>query len=239
MKDRRVHVVADTGSTNADVRARADDWLEGTWLRAERQSAGQGRLGRRWESPSGNLYASTLIRLRPDDPPITGLSLMLGVAVHSALSELMPDAGFQLKWPNDVMAGSGKLAGMLLEKEGQSVVAGVGVNVASAPDLPDRETVALAELAGGAGIDAEGVLLALLLKFDEWLGRWRQGGTDAIIPAWTQRAHPRGTPLVVKTGTATPQLGRFQGLHADGALILLQEDGTSQIIRSGDVGILP
>lgn len=238
LKD-RICRVAETGSTNADLRARAMDWPEGKWLRAERQNAGRGRLGRAWQSPSGNLHASTLIRLQPNDPPTPSLGLMLGVAVHSALADLMPDALIQLKWPNDLMAGGAKLAGMLLEREGECVIAGVGVNVASAPRLPDRDTIALADLAGGAGADAAHVLAALVPALDSWLARWRRDGSSAIIAAWLARAHPLGTALVVASGTDAPQRGRFCGLNADGALILEREDGTSQLIHSGDVGILP
>ncbi|MBN8832608.1 MAG: biotin--[acetyl-CoA-carboxylase] ligase [Sphingomonadales bacterium] len=234
----RIRLVPETGSTNADLRLLAADWPEGQWLRAERQTAGRGRLGRDWRSPSGNLYASTLIRLRPGDPPVTGLGLMLGVAVHAALSALMPQAPIHLKWPNDIMAGPAKLAGMLLEREGDAVVAGIGINVATAPELPDRPTVALADLPGGARIDAAQVLDALVPSFDHWLAEWRQGGTAAIIAAWLPRAHPVGTRLIVSAGTDRPQQGRFLGLNADGALILGLEDGTRHVIHSGDVGVL-
>jgi len=237
--DRRIHLVPETGSTNADLRAQAADWPEGHWLRAERQTAGRGRLNREWQSPAGNLYASTLIRLQPDDPPVTGLSLMMGLAVHDALADLLPGAPIQLKWPNDVMADGAKLAGMLLEREGNAIIAGVGINVASAPALPDRRTIALADLPGGASRDAAAVLDALIAAFDTWLARWREGGAGVLIPAWTARAHPPGTALVVTAGTGAPQTGRFGGLDADGALILLCDDGSRQIVHSGDVGILP
>lgn len=236
----RVRLVAETGSTNADLRVLAGAGLpEGHWLRAERQTAGRGRLGRDWLSPAGNLHASTLIRLRPGDPPVTGLGLLLGIAAHAALSELLPHGAFLLKWPNDVMVGGAKLAGMLLEREGDGVVAGIGVNVASAPQLPDRETIALADLPGGTTIDAVAVLDALVPAVDHWLALWRAQGNGAIIAAWLKRAHPVGTLLNVSGGSITPQCGRFLGLGGDGALILGLEDGTQIIIHSGDVGMLP
>jgi BirA family biotin operon repressor/biotin-[acetyl-CoA-carboxylase] ligase len=236
----RIRLVAETGSTNADLKALATSgWPEGQWLRAEHQTAGRGRLGRDWTGPKGNLQASTLIRLRPTDPPVSGLGLMLGVAVHAALAGLMPRAAFQLKWPNDVMLGAAKLSGMLLEREGDCVVLGVGVNVCEAPRLPDRETIALADLEGGQGWTAAEVLDALVPAFDHWLATWRDGGTAAIVGAWLQRAHPVGTRLSVSTATHLPQQGRFLGLDADGALILGLDDGTSHVIHSGDVGVLP
>ncbi len=170
---------------------------------------------------------------------MTGLGLLLGVAVQSALSKLMPRTDFQLKWPNDVMIGHAKLAGMLLEREGESVIAGIGINVAAAPALPDRETIALAELPGGEAVDAAAVLDALVPAVDQWLGCWRAEGNAAIIAAWLARAHPAGTKLRVSTGADQPQHGRFMGLGGDGALILGLEDGTQHIIHSGDVGMLP
>jgi len=235
----RIRIVPETGSTNADLKALAPSgWPEGQWLRAERQTAGRGRLGREWRSPEGNLYASTLIRLRPTDPPVVGLGLMLGVAVHAALAGLMPEAAFQLKWPNDVMVGAAKLSGMLLEREGDTIVIGIGINVREAPRVPDRETIALADLPGGEGVTAAVVQEALVRALDQWLGHWREGGTAAIIPAWLERAHPVGSRLSVSSATRLPQIGRFLGLDADGALILGLDGGTSQIIHSGDVGVL-
>ena len=235
---RQIHLVAQTGSTNEDVRAQAKDWPEGDWLRAERQIAGRGRRGRQWESPTGNLYASTLIRLKPHDPPIAGLSLMVGVAVHAALVEIAPGAAVMLKWPNDVMVGSAKLSGMLLEREGDCIIVGVGINVTHAPRLEDRETIALADLPGGQAIDAQMLMQALAQTFDHWLAGWREGASPAINKAWLERAHPIGTSLLVSTGPDSRQQGRFLGLDGDGALILEREDGTSQLIHSGDVGML-
>jgi BirA family biotin operon repressor/biotin-[acetyl-CoA-carboxylase] ligase len=235
----RIRLVAETGSTNADLRALAiAGWPEGNWLRAERQTAGRGRLGREWQSLEGNLHASTLIRLRPTDPPVTGLGLLLGVSVQSALSDLLPHGAFQLKWPNDVMLSGAKLAGMLLEREGEWVIAGIGINVASAPPLADRETIALANVPGGESITAAQVLDALILSLDHWLMRWRAGGSAEIITAWENRAYPIGTRLTVKTGVDEPLIGQFLGLNADGALILSLDDGSQQVIHSGDVGVL-
>lgn len=234
----RIHLIPETGSTNADLRARAADWPEGDWLRAERQTDGRGRLGREWRSPQGNLHASTLIRLRPDDPPVTSLGLMLGVAVHAALSALLPAVALHLKWPNDVMCGPAKLSGMLLEREGDCVIAGAGINVVQAPALPDRQTIALADLPDGMHLTAQATLEALVPAFDHWLAIWRTGGTSAIIAAWLPRAHQPGTRLTVTTGADQPQIGHFLGLDRDGALILGLDGGTEIVVHSGDVGVL-
>lgn len=216
----------------------AQGWDEGHWLRAERQSAGRGRLGRDWRDGAGNLFASTLIRLRPADPPVSGLGLLVGLALHEALRGLAPDAPLSLKWPNDLMAGTAKLAGILLERTGDAVIVGVGVNIASAPAVPGRETAALSALPGGQGIDAAMVLEALAVRLDHWLARWRAEGFAPIRAGWLAAAHSPGTPLVVSQGTDSPLQGQFEGVAEDGALLLRLDEGQVATIRSGDVGFL-
>ncbi|TKD52184.1 biotin--[acetyl-CoA-carboxylase] ligase [Sphingomonas baiyangensis] len=231
-----LHVVAETGSTNADLigLARAGA-VEGTWLRAERQTAGRGRQGRAWASPGGNLYASTLVRLRPGDPPAATLALVAAVALHGTLhAHGLHDAS--LKWPNDVLVGSAKLAGILLERVADAVVIGIGVNVASQPDLPDRATTSLAM----QGIAADPAVLLETLRDDmaRWLRRWRGEGLPAIREAWLARAHPPGTALRAHDGNGAPLEGLFAGLAHDGALILRLADGTTHVMHAGDIHLL-
>ena len=97
-----IRSVAETGSTNDDLAALARDGAaEGLWLHAERQTGGRGRQGRAWFSPPGNLYASTLVRLKLGDPPAPTLALVAAVALHQILSQFAP--GIQIKWPNDLI----------------------------------------------------------------------------------------------------------------------------------------
>ncbi len=234
-----VTLIPETGSTNADMAELVGQgWDEGHWLRAARQTAGRGRLGRDWQDGAGNLQASTLVRLRPGDPPVSGLGLLVGVALHEALARLAPDAGIALKWPNDVTAGPAKLAGILLERVGEAVVVGVGANVAHAPQVEGRVTIALSDLPGGAGIDAAAVAQALADRFDHWLARWRAEGFAPVRAAWLAAAHPVGTRLAVILGAESRLEGGFEGVAQDGALLLRLDDGTRQVIHSGDVGFL-
>src|SRR5436853_1339519 len=109
--------VAETGSTNDDLASLAREGAaEGLWLRAERQTGGRGRQGREWHSPAGNLYASTLVRLRPADPPAPTLALVAAVALHEVASAFAGGARIEIKWPNDLMVGGAKLSGILLER---------------------------------------------------------------------------------------------------------------------------
>jgi BirA family transcriptional regulator, biotin operon repressor / biotin---[acetyl-CoA-carboxylase] ligase len=238
MPTARITLVAETRSTNADLLARADSWPEGHWLRAHRQTAGRGRLGRDWRAAAGNLFASTLIRLQPGDPPVSGLGLLVGVALHEAVRALLPGAGVALKWPNDLMAGKAKLAGILLERQGNAVIVGVGVNVRVAPAVPGRDTMALADLPGGGAIDAARLLDALAARVDGWCTAWRAAGFAPVRTAWLAAAHPIGTRLHVGLDSERHITGRFQGVADDGALLVELDDGTQRLLHSGDVGFL-
>ncbi len=142
-----IRFVAETGSTNADLIAaiRAGERVaEGDWLVADRQTAGRGRQGRAWSDGAGNFMGSTVVRPGPHDPPPPTLALLAGVALHETVITVLADPSrLSLKWPNDLLVGRAKLAGILLEREGEAVVVGIGVNLAAAPTVEGRETVAL------------------------------------------------------------------------------------------------
>lgn len=226
-----IRTVAATGSTNDDVAVLAREGAaEGLWLRAERQTGGKGRQGRVWVSPSGNLYASTLVRLRPGDPPSPTLALLAAVALHEAVALFAP--GVAIKWPNDLVAGGAKLAGILLERQGDWVVIGFGVNLAHHPDLPDRPATSVAALAGGAP-DPAGFAETLAEVFARGLARWRSEGLAPVRAAWLAAAHPVGTALATSEGE-----GLFDGLDESGALRLRLADGTDRVIHAGDVFLL-
>ena len=232
-----VVTVPETGSTNADVLALAKDGAqEGTWLRAERQTGGRGRMGRNWKSPVGNLHCSTLVRLRAGDSPATGLALVAAVAAQEALSGFAPQADLRVKWPNDVMAANAKLCGMLLERGGDAIVVGIGVNVAEAPDVAGRTVTSLRAL--GSAADAAAVFEALITSFALWLDRWRTYGLAPVRNRWIDVAHPAGTPLRASLPDGTAVEGRFETLGEDGALILRLANGAAHAIHAGDVFLL-
>jgi BirA family biotin operon repressor/biotin-[acetyl-CoA-carboxylase] ligase len=135
-----------------------------------------------------------------------------------------------LKWPNDVLLLGKKLAGILLERSGDRVVVGFGVNLASAPDIPGRPATSLA---GAVAPEPFAPLLAA--SFARLLGLWRQNNAPLIAQAWLARAHPIGTLLTVHAGPGEQVSGRFDGLEPDGALRLRREDGSLEVVRAGDV----
>jgi BirA family biotin operon repressor/biotin-[acetyl-CoA-carboxylase] ligase len=231
-----IRTVEETGSTNADMLALAAAGAsEGSWLRAERQTSGKGRQGRAWESPAGNLYASTLVRLRPSDPPAATLALVAAVALEDAVRVFLPSGG-TLKWPNDLLVDGAKLSGILLERAGDAVVIGIGANLAHHPDLPDRPATSLA--AHGASADPATLLDVLAEAFARWLGRWRGEGLDPVRQRWLERGHSTGTALTARLPDGSAVDGLFDGLTHDGALILRLADGSRRVIHAGDVFLI-
>ena len=198
---------------------------EGVWLRAERQTAGRGRQDRRWASPAGNLYASTIVRLRPADPPAPTLALVAAIALHDVV------AIGSLKWPNDLLIEGAKVSGILLERTADAVVIGFGVNLAHAPDL-DRPTTALCRY--GIATNSALMLEKLAAALAERIGQWRDNFAN-IRTAWLAAAHPPGTALAVALPDGERLSGSFDGLTADGALALGLPSGERRIIHAGDV----
>lgn len=230
-----IQTVRETGSTSADLTARlsaGENLPDGTWLVADRQTAGRGRLGRSWIDGAGNFMGSTVVHLRHGDPSPDTLALVAGLALHAVIT---PHVAATLKWPNDVLVDGAKLAGILLERVGDTVIAGIGVNLAQAPELEDRRTVALAEL--GVTIERDAFAADLARQFAEDLDRWRSYGLAPMIARWEAAGHPRGTALSVDEPDGTRLTGQFAGLTEAGALQLRLADGALRVMHAGEVRI--
>lgn len=231
-----LETVAETGSTNADLLARlkaGEVVAEGHWLVADRQDAGRGRAGRVWSDGQGNFMGSTVAVLRAADPLPQTLALVAGLAVHRTVSALLPGAELLLKWPNDLLLGGAKLAGVLLERHGDAVVVGIGVNLMQAPALADRRTTCLAALGCTMTRDEFAVRLA-----QEWLAaltRWHLGEWPVLRQDWLSRAHPTGTLVSVKDREQGELTGAFAGIDDDGVAYLRLADGQRHAIHAGDV----
>jgi BirA family biotin operon repressor/biotin-[acetyl-CoA-carboxylase] ligase len=183
---------------------------------------------------SGNFFGSTLVELAPTDPPAPTLSMAAGVALIRAVEAAAPATGLMLKWPNDLMIGRAKLAGILLERSGNRLVAGFGVNLARAPEVPARETACLASV---ALVTPQGFAPLLAGAFARALELWR---TDQprLMSSWFESAHPIGTPLRVRAGPIEMAEGEFAGIDLDGALRLRLADGTTRVIHAADVSLV-
>ena len=232
-----IQFVEQTGSTNSDLAARligGEAIAEGTWLVADRQIAGRGRQGRSWFDGLGNFMGSSVVHRMAGDPPASTLALVAGLSVYECAVALLADPrALSLKWPNDLMVGRAKAAGILLEGQGTSVIVGIGVNLAGAPDIEGRETIAFSALGPTPDRDVFAHRLADQFALD--LGRWRTYGLDAILARWHAAGHPLGTPLTVHDPDGSMIEGLFDGLAADGSLRLRLADGTMRAIHAGDV----
>jgi BirA family transcriptional regulator, biotin operon repressor / biotin---[acetyl-CoA-carboxylase] ligase len=206
--------------------------VEGDWLVALEQTAGKGRQGREWRTEKGNFFGSTLVELRPGDPPAQSLSLAAGLALVEALDYAVPGVPLLLKWPNDLLLHGGKVAGILLERQGDRVVIGFGVNLAAAPDVPGREP---AHLGGRISPEAFAPLLAAAMTRLVML--WRTTEPAEFARAWLARAHAVGTELNVHADDTKIIRGRFDGIEPDGTLRLRLADGTVEQIRAGDISL--
>jgi BirA family transcriptional regulator, biotin operon repressor / biotin---[acetyl-CoA-carboxylase] ligase len=243
-------VVASTGSTNADLLARAgaDPAVpEGQVLVAEEQTAGRGRLGRTWTSaPGASLMFSVLLRPAAVSAGRRGwLSLLTGVAVASAVRSVTGGTvDAVLKWPNDVLVGERKLAGILAEQspDNAAVVIGAGVNVATPADaLPVSPSgiPATSLLVEGASVARDALLLEVLRQFERWYVAFRAdpdpvrtGLLDAYRPLCATLGREVRVELPVGrfvTGTATD-------LDPDGRLLVADDSGSRPMaISAGDV----
>ncbi|MCX7863786.1 MAG: biotin--[acetyl-CoA-carboxylase] ligase [Novosphingobium sp.] len=232
-----IRFVAQTGSTSTDLAARlmnGECLPEGDWLVADRQTEGRGRQGRTWLDGAGNFMGSTVVHLQGGDPPAQTLALVAGIALHRTVSpHLSSGHEARLKWPNDLMVGSCKLAGILLERVGNAVVIGIGVNLRSTPVIPGRCITALSQC--GKAPERDAFATSLARNFAVELENWRRHELARLISRWLEVGHEIGTPLEVVEGDERKLKGSFAGLNQDGSLQLRLADGSMRAIHAGEV----
>jgi birA, biotin-[acetyl-CoA-carboxylase] ligase region len=229
------------GSTNDEAQrfARAGE-PAGLIVTATEQTQGRGRQRRTWLSPVGGLYCSFL--LRPECPlrRAPELGFLVAVAVAEAVNELL-GAGDRIscKWPNDVLVGGRKIAGILVESSATAgnqlewVVAGIGINLRQHP--PPAEVMFPATCVaeeGAPGITPAEALAPLAARMGYWLARWQCEGFGPVRDAWRGWAHRPGDPLLVRLGD-DEVMGEFVDLDVDGALILQTQQGR-RLVTAGD-----
>ena len=228
--------------TNAEAMRRVLDGERGpTWVIAQRQTAGRGRSGRAWSSQPGNLFASFITAL--DCPPAKAgqLSLVAGVAVVDAIRRAGEVPGLRLKWPNDILVGTAKTGGILVEstsrppQPGPIAVIGVGLNLVSAPDDLGRAATFLANHA--LALSPREALCFLAQTMSDWIGIWNNGeGFAPVREAWLARAGSLGEVLTVNAA-GSPVTGSFAGIDDSGALLIDDADGRQLSFTFGDVSL--
>jgi BirA family biotin operon repressor/biotin-[acetyl-CoA-carboxylase] ligase len=227
---------AELDSTNSEARRLAEAGEAGPiWIIAEKQTAGRGRRGRSWETLSGNLAATLLLRPKASREAVGQLSFAAALAVADVAAHFAPAAAITVKWPNDVLADGRKLAGILLESGTDStggwLAVGIGINLATAPEGTEFPATALAEFAGAPSPDDALALLAA--RFVHWYDAWMSGGFETLRAAWLARAGGLGLPIRARLPHETRH-GVFEGIDGNGAL-LLNEQGRIHAIAAGEV----
>lgn len=225
------------GSTNAEALALARAGERGPiWVTAQRQTAGRGRRGRPWVSMPGNLYASLLLTDPAPAERRAEMSFVAALSVHDAVAQVAPvlTGRVAIKWPNDLLAGSDKFAGILAEGDGaDTLVVGIGINCASHP--ADAEYPATSLAAQGADVGSEKLFEALSASMLDRMAQWARGAGFAAIRAdWLPRASGIGRAIEVRLPGRT-LTGEFEALDHAGRLVLRRSDGVREAIAAGDV----
>ena len=206
---------------------------EGAVAVCEHQSGGRGRLGRRWEAPRGEAVLCSLLLCPPAGRRLPELSLVAGVAVARTIEEKTTRRA-QVKWPNDVLVGDAKVAGILAEARGGDVALGIGVNVNQTPGgLPQSHRRAAASLRSldGRRRERAPVLAALLLELELAYDAWLEGGLAPLLPELAERDWLRGRQVAVGD-----LRGIASGIGLDGRLEL-DAGGARHAVSSGEVSV--
>ncbi len=207
------------------------------FLLADEQTAGKGRLDRNWASLRGNCYSTLMLPMETDVQCVPQIGFVVALAVADVVSK-NSKATPRLKWPNDVLVGGAKIAGILCEVLSSSpltIAIGCGINVAHAPTgLTYPATCLMAE---SASVDRDMVFQSYRDALTYWLSVWDHGkGFQTIRTAWMQHAIGIGEIVTMTTGTQH-LTGTFEGITEQGAVILKPNDGPPHILHAGDLHI--
>ena len=232
-----IEFLPETGSTNDIALQRAHEGApHGTVVLADMQTAGRGRRGRAWHSPpEAGVYLSAVLRAEAWADALSLLTLAAGVAIAEGISAATGLA-VDLKWPNDLVVGRRKLAGILAEGTAHdAIVLGYGINIATTafpPEISDRATSIQSEL--GRAIDRHQVFAETLAALAERYQDLLDGRFDAILGAWRRRA-PRALGARVRWATQSgEQSGITEGIDDRGALLVRVGDRVERIV-SGEL----
>ena len=231
---------AEIDSTNEEARRLAGKGEQGPlWITAERQTKGRGRRGRAWDSPTGTLAATLLLRPKKPANECAQLSFAAALAASDCVARFARDVEVRLKWPNDVLAGGRKIAGILLESasaggaEPDWLVIGIGINLASFPADTEFPATSLAALGAEAPRPSD-ALAALAASFAKWYEVWRAKGFAPVRDSWLARAAGLGTRIRARLQNEETY-GMFEGIDETGALILRESHDRVRKIAAGEV----
>ncbi len=227
-------------STNEEARRlAASGQVEPVWIAADRQTAGRGRRGRTWESPTGNLAATLLIAPGRPAAECAQLSFVAALSGSDTVAFFAPDSEVRVKWPNDVLVDRRKIAGILLEsassggEQPQWLAVGIGMNLATYPTDTEFPATALAALGVKPPLPRE-ALTKLAASWAGWYEVWREHGFGPIRDAWLARAANLGGRIRARLQNEETT-GVFEGIDSTGALILRETASRTRTIAAGEV----
>lgn len=219
---------------------------EGAVVVADSQTAGRGRLGRRWESPAGdNLYFSVLLAPNVEPARVPQLALVAAVAVHEGLAECCPEIDAKIKWPNDILVGGRKVAGILCEASLEAdrvhrVILGIGINV-NGTRVPRAllATATTLRVAGGREVSRPALLGAVLNHLEARYRGWlRDGSLSGLLATFERHSALNGRPVAAENRSGLV-CGTARGIAPTGELVIETADGARLHLLAGDVHLRP
>ncbi|MBT3396354.1 MAG: biotin--[acetyl-CoA-carboxylase] ligase [Alphaproteobacteria bacterium] len=229
-------------STNAEaLRLAQMNAPANTLIWGEQQTHGRGRRGRTWDSPFGNLYCSLLTYPTKPADQLAQLAFVAALALSDGIAAVAPDISVEIKWPNDLLVGGRKIAGVLLEgnvaenSKRRSLVIGMGVNVSSHPE--NQGAIPATSLAReGANVSVNDLLVAATHGLERWIGIWEAEGFAPIRTEWMNRAIGIGEKVEVRMAEKTVA-GIFRHVDDMGALVISTVGG-DHTVNAGDVFLI-
>jgi BirA family transcriptional regulator, biotin operon repressor / biotin---[acetyl-CoA-carboxylase] ligase len=230
MSDWQIESLASCDSTNRLLLTR--DGAHRQAITADFQTAGRGQRGRAWHAPAGSCLLLSAAWTFPINTPLTGLSLLVGLSLKRALSQLGLDEP-RLKWPNDVLARDKKLAGILVECRNQTAVIGIGLNhhLPPASFTHEPNAIDLAQLSPAALPDLNTCRDAILQQLDLDLAHFAQAGFAAFAAEWNAAHAYAGQSVTAFLPDGSHLVGEAQGVTAQGEL-QLNVNGASHRLHS-------
>ncbi len=206
----------------------------GTVVGADEQTAGMGRLGRKWDSqPDSGLYVSIVLRLALEGASLPLTMLALGLAAREAIGALT-DISPDLRWPNDVLIAGLKCAGILATWENEAIIAGIGINVNQTSFPPNLETPATSLLLRGAKVRREDLLVQLLESTDRWSEMLTRHPEEILRRFADASSYASGRRVRVDQSGRTLE-GVTCGLDSSGFLLVREDNGAQTTILAGGV----
>lgn len=235
----RILRYGELGSTNEQAKTLIEAGVsERLVISSDHQTDARGRNGRQWQSLRGNLSCSIVVCPRVPPARLSDLSFVAAVAVQRCIKKLIPSQSVKIKWPNDILVEGAKISGILLEvahavgSKHPSVIVGIGVNIALAPDNLKYRAICLRDLDCEVSDDA--FFFNLIDQFLQLENKWLLYGLGSILAEWLDHAFGLGEKILVRTGERELE-GVFENLDERGALLLRGADGKVDKISAGDI----